>query len=76
MTKFIELHSSYYGTPLYINVDAIAYIEEYHEGTQVFLHTIKIGSHERQGVMDKVESKIDSFFVIESYSKVKSLIDE
>lgn len=76
MTKFIELHSSYYGTPLYINVDAIAYIQEYDDCTQVFLRAIKMGSHERGGVMDKVESKIESLVVSERYSKVKSLIDE
>lgn len=76
MTKFIELHSSYYGTPLYVNVDAIAYVDEYRGGTRIILRTEKISSHEKGGVVDKIESKMESLIVIESYSKVKSLIDE
>lgn len=76
MTKFIELHSLYYKTPIFVNVDSIAYIEEGYRGLSIYLRCQAISSHEKGGMVDKIEGVLKHLEVTESYAKVKSLIEE
>lgn len=75
MTKFIELHSGH-SAPILINVDSIAYVEEDYIGTLVYLRCHTIKSNEKGGVINKIEGEVKKLRVIESYAKVKSLIEE
>ena len=76
MPKFIELHLSYYGQPIYINVDTISYF--YEDGGVVYIYPTvpTISSSESGGTIKNVEGKIKSFAVTESYAKIKSLIED
>ena len=76
MPKFIELHLSYYGQPIYINVDTISYF--YEDGGVVYIYLIvpTISSSESGGTIKKVEGKPKFFTVTESYAKIKSLIED
>lgn len=76
MTKFIELHSYGYDSPILVNVDSIAYVEVDYSGTMVYLRCSTIKSHDKSGTIDKIEGLIKNIRVIESYAKVKSLIEE
>ena len=75
MPRFIELHT-YNNNPVYINLDAIAYIEEEYQGVMVYFNTMQISSKEKGGVLNKIETSLKRILVTESYSKVKSLIEE
>lgn len=75
MVKFIELHT-YNNNPIYINLDAVAYIEENFQGVVVYIKTIQISSKEKGGMLNKLETSMKRILVTESYSKVKSLIEE
>lgn len=75
MTKFIELHT-YNNSPIYINLESIAYIQEEFQGVMVYFNTMQISSKEKGGMLNKIETSLKRILVIESYSKVKSLIEE
>lgn len=75
MPRFIELHK-YNNNPVYINLDAVAYIEEDYQGVMVYFNTMQISSKEKGGVLNKIENSLKRILVTESYSKVKSLIEE
>lgn len=75
MTKFIELHT-YNNSPIYINLESIAYIQEEFQGVMVYFNTIQISSKEKGGMLNKIETSLKRILVTESYSKVKSLIEE
>lgn len=76
MTKFIELHSYGYKTPVLINVESIAYVEGDYRGTSIYLRCHMIKSNDKNGIINKVEGLVKNLRVIESYAKVKSLIEE
>lgn len=75
MPRFIELHT-YNNNPVYINLDAVAYIKEDYQGVMVYFNTIQISSKEKGGMLNKIETSLKRILVTESYSKVKSLIEE
>lgn len=75
MTKFIELHT-YNNSPIYINLESIAYIQEEFQGVMVYFNTMQISSKEKGGMLNKIETSLKRILVTESYSKVKSLIEE
>lgn len=75
MTKFIELHT-YNNSPIYINLESIAYIQEEFQGVMVYFNTMQISSKEKGGMLNKIETSSKRILVTESYSKVKSLIEE
>lgn len=76
MPKFIELHLSYYGQPIYINVDTISYFYEEDGVVYIYLTIPTISSSESGGIIKKVDGKVKYFAVTESYRKVKSLIED
>lgn len=72
MAKFIELHGKHNGNPLYVNVDAIAFIEN--ENGRVFINFLM------QRVSTSGNSNVSSYVyreeVAETYLQVKSKIEE
>lgn len=75
MSRFIELHT-YHNVPIYINLESIAYIQEEYQGVMVYFNTMQISSKENKGMLNKIETSLKKILVTESYSKVKSLIEE
>lgn len=75
LPRFIELHT-YNNNPVYINLDAVAYIKEDYQGVMVYFNTMQISSKEKGGMLNKIETSLKRILVTESYSKVKSLIEE
>ena len=75
MPRFIELHT-YHNVPIYINLESIAYIQEEYQGVMVYFNTMQISSKEKGGMLNKIETSLKRILVTESYSKVKSLIEE
>ena len=53
MPKFIELHLSYYGQPIYINVDTISYFYEDGGVVYIYLTVPTISSSESGGTIKK-----------------------
>ena len=71
MAKFIELHDKHNGNPLYINVDAIAFIEN--ENGRVYINFLM----QRVSTSgNDVSSHVYREEVSETYSQVKSIIEE
>ena len=71
MAKFIELHDKHNGNPLYINVDAIAFIEN--ENGRVFINFLM----QRVSTSgNDVSSRVYREEVSETYSQVKTIIEE
>ncbi len=72
MAKFIELHGKHKGNPLYVNVDAIAFIEN--ENGRVYINFLM------QRVSTSGNSNVSSYVyreeVSETYLQVKSKIEE
>lgn len=72
MAKFIELHGKHNGNPLYINVDAIAFIEN--ENGRVYINFLM------QRVLTSGNSNVSSYVyreeVAETFSQVKLKIEE
>ena len=72
MAKFIELHGKHDGNPLYVNVDAIAFIEN--ENGRVYINFLM------QRVSTSGNSNVSSYVyqeeVAETYLQVKSKIEE
>lgn len=72
MAKFIELHGKHDGNPLYVNVDAIAFIEN--EDGRVYINFLM------QRVSTSGNSNVSSYVyreeVSETYLQVKSKIEE
>lgn len=75
MPRFIELHT-YHNVPIYINLESIAYIQEEYQGVMVYFNTMQISSKENKGMLNKIETSLKKILVTESYSKIKSLIEE
>lgn len=75
MPRFIELHT-YHNVPIYINLESIAYIQEEYQGVMVYFNTMQISSKENGGMLNKIETSLKKILVTESYSKIKSLIEE
>jgi|GEM_PF-4417113 len=75
MPRFIELHT-YNNSPIFINLDSVAYIEEDYQGVMVYFNTMQISSKEKGGMLNKIETSLKRILVTETYSKVKSLIEE
>ena len=76
MPKFIELHIFTSGLPISINVDTISYFMDVRGTVYVYLTVPVISSHDSSGHIDKVEGKSKHFIVRESYSRVKSLLED
>ena len=71
MAKFIELHDKHNGNPLYINVDAIAFIEN--ENGRVYINFLM----QRVSTSgNDVSSYVYREEVSETYSQVKTIIEE
>lgn len=72
MAKFIELHDKQNGNPLYVNVDAIAFIEN--ENGRVYINFLM------QRVSTSGNSNVSSYVyqeeVAETFSQVKLKIEE
>ena len=72
MAQFIELHCKHNGNPLYINVDAIAFIEN--ENGRVYINFLM------QRISASGNSNVSSYVyreeVTETYLQVKSKIEE
>ena len=72
MAQFIELHCKHNGTPLYVNVDSIAFIEN--ENGRVYINFLM------QRVSTSGNSNVSSYVyreeVAETYSQIKSKIEE
>lgn len=72
MAQFIELHSKHNGNPLYINMEAIAFIEE--ENGRVYVNFLM------QRVSTSGNSNVSSYVyreeVSETYSQIKSKMEE
>ena len=72
MAKFIELHDKHNGNPLYVNVDAIAFVEN--ENGRVYINFLM------QRVSTRGNSNVSSYAyreeVSETYLQVKSKIEE
>ena len=72
MAKFIELHGKHNGNPLYVNVDAIAFIEN--ENGRVYINFLM------QRVSTSGNSNVSSYVyqeeVAETFSQVKLKIEE
>lgn len=66
MPKFIELHISSTGIPIYINVDTIAYFMEMRGLVYIYLTVPVISSSESSGHLSKVEGKAKNFTVREN----------
>lgn len=71
MAQFIELHCKHNGNPLYINVDTIAFIEN--ENGRVFINFLM----QRVSTSgNDVSSRVYREEVLETYSQVKTIIEE
>lgn len=72
MAKFIELHGKHNGNPLYVNVDAIAFVEN--ENGRVYINFLM------QRVSTSGNSNVSSYVyreeVSETYLQVKSKKEE
>lgn len=60
MPKFIELHLSYYGQPIYINVDTISYFYEDGGVVYIYMTVPTISSSESGGTIKKWKEKQNS----------------
>lgn len=76
MAKFIELHIRQYSNPIYINVDAILYFQEIRGILRIYTRNQMLSSSENSGKISRIEGALKYFDVIESYSKVKSMIED
>ena len=72
MAKFIELHGKHNGNPLYVNVDAIAFIEN--ENGRVYINFLM--QRESTSGNSNVSSYVYREEVAETYLQVKSKIEE
>ena len=71
MAQFKELHCKHNGNPLYINVDTIAFIEN--ENGRVFINFLM----QRVSTSgNDVSSRVYREEVLETYSQVKTIIEE
>ena len=68
MSKFIELHT-YNNSPIYINLESIAYIEEDYQGVMVYFNTMQISSKEKGGMLNKIETSLKRILILESTYK-------
>lgn len=76
MAHFIELHIKHNGNPIYINTDAIAFVEN--EDGRVYVNFLnqRISSNGGSNGLSNISSYWQREEVAESYSLVKSKIEE
>lgn len=76
MAHFIELHIKHNGNPIYINTNAIAYIEKDKERVYVNILNQRLSSSSNGNSISSVSSYFYREEVKESYDYIKSLIEE
>lgn len=76
MAHFIELHIKYNGNPIYINTDAIAFVENDDGHVYVNFLNQRISSSSCGNNLSSVSSYWQREEVAESYTFVKSKIEE
>lgn len=76
MAHFIELHIKHNGNPIYINTNAIAYIEKDKERVYVNILNQRLSSSNNGNSISSVSSYFYREEVKESYDHIKSLIEE
>lgn len=76
MAHFIELHIKHNGNPIYINTNAIAYIEKDKECVYVNILNQRLSSSNNGNSISSVSSYFYREEVKESYDHIKSLIEE
>lgn len=75
MAYFIEL-TSIYDHPVLVNVDSVAYIEPYNEGSRIHISVSHISSSDSSGSIRSVSGSSETVYVKESYQVVKRKIYE
>lgn len=76
MAHFIELHIKHNGNPVYINTESIAFVENDNGRVYVNFLNQQISSNGGSNGLSNVSSYWQREEVAESYSLVKSKIDE
>ena len=76
MAHFIVLHIKHNGNPIYINTNAIAYIEKDKERVYVNILNQRLSSSNNGNSISSVSSYFYREEVKESYDHIKSLIEE
>lgn len=76
MTKFIELHIFTNGTKVYININEISHIIEVLGRLHIYMRSTELSSNQSGGSISSINGKQKYIVVRESYSKVKSLIED
>ena len=76
MAHFIELHIKHNSNPIYINTNAIAYIEKDKERVYVNILNQRLSSSNNGNSISSVSSYFYREEVKESYDHIKSLIEE
>lgn len=76
MAHFIELHIKHNGNPIYINTNAIAYIEKDKQRVYVNILNQRLSSSNNGNSISSVSSYFYREEVKESYDHIKSLIEE
>lgn len=76
MAHFIELHIKHNGNPIYINTDAIAFVENDDGHVYVNFLNQRISSSSGSSGLSSVSSYWQREEVAESYTFVKSKIEE
>lgn len=76
MAHFIELHIKHNGNQIYINTNAIAYIEKDKERVYVNILNQRLSSSNNGNSISSVSSYFYREEVKESYDHIKSLIEE
>lgn len=76
MAHFIELHIKHNGNPIYINTNAIAYIEIDKEHVYVNFLNQRLSSSNNGNSISSVSSYFYREEVKESYDHIKLLIEE
>lgn len=75
MAYFIEF-TSIHNHPVLMNVDSIAYIEPYDDGSRIHVSVCRISSSEGSGSIRSVNGSSEIVYVKESYQVVKRKINE
>lgn len=76
MAHFIELHIKHNSNPIYINTNAIAYIEKDKQRVYVNIINQRLSSSNNGNSISSVSSYLYREEVKESYDHIKSLIEE
>lgn len=76
MAHFIELHIKHNSNPIYINTNAIAYIEKDKQRVYVNIINQRLSSSNNGNSISSVSIYLYREEVKESYDHIKSLIEE